>query len=72
MQGKLMILLKENNLTQRWLSDYLGISEKQASKKLKGSAPFKDTEMFKLANYFNKTVEDIFLPSMYENGTNKN
>lgn len=69
MQTNLIILLKEKNLTQHWLADLLGISDKQIGEKIKGNVPFKSDEMFKVSNYFNLPIEDIFLPRMYENST---
>lgn len=70
MQTNLIILLKEKNLTQHWLAEFLGISDKQIGEKIKGNVPFKSDEMFKISNHFNLPIEDIFLPRMYENGTN--
>lgn len=69
MQSKLIILMKENGVTIRNLASKIGISEKQMGSKLRGITEFKSSEMFKIAELFNKTIEDIFLPSMYENGT---
>lgn len=69
MQDNLILLLKKNNLSQRWLAEFLSVSDKQIGKKLNGEAPFKSDEMFKIANYFNKSIDEIFLPRMYENGT---
>ncbi len=72
MQKKLILLMKENHVTNKDLANKLGISEKQMGYKLKGETDFKSTEMFQIANFFGKTINDIFLPSMYENGTNLN
>ena len=69
MQSKLIILMKENGVTIRSLASKIGISEKQLGNKLRGSAEFKSSEMFKISKLFNKSIDDIFLPSMYENGT---
>ena len=71
MQSKLILLMKEKNVSIKELSKLLGISEKQTSFKIKGKVDFKCTEMFVIAKHFNLGVEDIFLPSMYENGTLK-
>lgn len=70
MQEKLIILLKQKDLTQHWLATLLNISDKQVGKKINGEVPFKSDEMFKVADYFSMKIEDIFLPRMYENGTN--
>lgn len=72
MQSKLILLMKENGITNKDLANKLGISEKQIGLKIKGETDFKSTEMFKISEIFNKTVDDIFLPSMYENGTKAN
>lgn len=69
MQERLVITMKKNNVTIKELSHFLGISERQTSLKIKGKAEFKCSEMFKIATLFKKTVDEIFLPSMYENGT---
>ena len=69
MQLKLIMLMKENNITNKQLASILNISEKQVGKKLKGESDFKSSECFKLSKYFDKPIEDIFLPTMYENGT---
>ena len=72
MQEKLIILMKERNVTNKKLADIIGVSEKQLGYKIKGKSDFKSSEMFKIADYFKVNIDDIFLPSMYENGTNSN
>lgn len=69
MQKKLILLLKENNITQRKLAEIIGISEKQIARKLKGETNFLGDEMFKISDFFGLPIEEIFLPSMYQNGT---
>lgn len=69
MQSKLMVIMKEKDITNKELASKIGISEKQLGFKLKGKTRFKDTEMFLIASIFNLSVEEIFLPPMYENGT---
>ena len=71
MQEKLILIMKKENITNKELSKYLGITEKQFSYKLSGKSDFNCSEMFKFARYFNKSIDDIFLSPMYENGTNK-
>lgn len=68
-QEKLIILMEKNNVTIRQLANLLEITEKQLSYKLKGKSDFKCSEMFKISEYFDKNLNDIFLPIMYENGT---
>lgn len=72
MQEKLIILMKEHNVTNKKLADIIGVSEKQMGYKIKGKNDFKSSEMFKIANYFNVNIDDIFLPSMYDNRTKEN
>lgn len=71
MQGKLILLMKENNITNKELASEIGISEKQIGLKLKGETDFKSSEMFKISEIFQKNINEIFLPPMYDNGTNK-
>lgn len=71
MQGKLILLMKEKNITNRELASKIGISEKQLGLKLKGETDFKSSEMFKISKIFHRNIDEIFLPSMYENGTKK-
>lgn len=62
MQNNLIILRKNNNITQKKMAIFLNISEVQYSKKEKGIAAFTQDEMFKIADYFGLKVDDIFLP----------
>ena len=68
MQTKLMSIRKESGVRQHELAKLLGISDKSYSFKELGKAEFKASEMFTLARYFNKTIEDIFLPYILQNG----
>ena len=69
MQTKLIELLNEKNMKYQDIANILKISKKQAGFKIKGKAPFKGREMFVLSNYFGLPIEDIFLNSLYQNGT---
>jgi len=62
MQNNLILLRKNNNVTQKKIANLIGISEVQYGKKEKGIAEFTQDEMFIIANFFEKTVDDIFLP----------
>lgn len=62
MQNNLILLRKNNNITQKKLAILLQISEVQYGKKEKGIAEFTQDEMFQIADYFNLKVDDIFLP----------
>ena len=68
MQEKLLILRKKNNLNQETLATLIGITPKQYGLKERGDAIFNGDEMFKIAEYFNMKVDDIFLPSNHQNG----
>lgn len=72
MQGKLILLMKEKNITNKELASKLGISEKQLGLKLKGATDFKSSEMFKISKIFHRNIDEIFLPPMYENSTLNN
>lgn len=71
MQDKLILLMQKENVTTKRIAEVLNITEKQASYKIKGKSDFKCSEMFKIATYFNKSISEIFLEPMYENGTKK-
>ena len=68
MQTKLMAIRKESGIRQHELAKLLGISEKSYSFKELGKVEFKASEMFTLARYFNRTIEEIFLPYILQNG----
>lgn len=60
MQGKLLILRKEKGVTQQTLAKLLNITKETYRKKEKGQQDFKSSEMFTIANFFNKEIGDIF------------
>lgn len=62
MQILLYELRKEADLTQSDLADKLGISETAYRQKEKGQRPFTQDEMFFLGKFFNKPIQEIFLP----------
>lgn len=68
MQEKLIILRKQNNVTQQTLADLIGITVKQFSFKENGKSIFDGDEMFKIAQFFKLKIEDIFLPTTHQNG----
>ena len=68
MQSKLIILRKETGVRQAELAKMLEISEKSYSFKELGKTEFKASEMFKIAQYFNKKIDDIFIPCIVQNG----
>lgn len=68
MQNKLILLRKEQKITQNELAQLLGITTKQYGSKELGKTKFNGDEMFKIAEYFNLKVDDIFLPTTHQNG----
>lgn len=68
MQTKLIILRKETKATQEDLAIILGISPQAYRNKELGKTEFKINEMYKLAQYFNKTIDDVFVPCILQNG----
>ncbi len=70
MQSKLLLLRKENKITQAHLAKILGITSKQYSAKELGKTRFNGDEMFEIANFFNMKIDDIFLPTTHQNGEN--
>ena len=68
MQDKLILLRKQKNVTQQELSVLLGITAKQFGQKELGKVKFNGDEMFKIADYFNLKIDDIFLPTTHQNG----
>lgn len=68
MQEKLILLMEENNTTNKKLAELLNITPVQVRKKIKGEVQFKLNEMLKISEYFSKTLDDIFLPSKHQIG----
>lgn len=62
MQWNLIKLRKEHGLNQNDMAELLGISVGAYRQKEVGESSFRDYEMFKLSEHFNKTMEEIFLP----------
>lgn len=67
-QSNLIGIRKNNHLSQKELANIIGTSTQTYCDKELGKKQFKCNEMFILAKYFNLTVEDIFLPSILQNG----
>lgn len=70
-QINLIGLRKEKHLKQEDMANLLGISIVSYGAKELGKKQFKCNEMFTLSKYFNKSVEDIFLPTLLQNGVEK-
>lgn len=62
MQSKLLVLRKEAGLSQQQMADKLGISVTSYGDKERGIKSFTMDEMFLISNFFNKPLEQIFLP----------
>ena len=71
MQEKLIILKETHNLNNRDMGKVIGVTPVQYRRKEKGTAQFKLNEMYAIAKYFNKNLDDIFLPSKHQNGNKK-
>ena len=71
MQLKLIGLRTETKTTQHDLAELIGVTELSYRNKELGRTEFKINEMFKIAQYFNKKVDDIFLPYVLQNGVKK-
>lgn len=68
MQENLINLRKSRGVTQDTMAKYLKIAKKTYGNKEKGITQFTSDEMFAIARYFKRSIEDIFLPSTYQNG----
>lgn len=68
MQSKLIILRKQKGTTQKELAELIGVSVKQYGLKENGETKFNGDEMFKIAEFYNMKIEDIFLPTYHQNG----
>jgi len=68
MQLFLYKLRKQHKLTQMEVASILKISSNTYGAKERGEYEFTQDEMFILADYFCKKIDDIFLPRCYQNG----
>ena len=59
------------HMTQGEVAKFLGISEKTYREKEKGVTPFNQDEMFALSKLFGLSIDTIFLPRKFRNGTKK-
>lgn len=62
MQTVLYSLRKEKNLTQEEMAAKIGISANAYRQKEKGQRQFTQDEMFFLGSFFDKPIQEIFLP----------
>lgn len=71
MQEKLLIMRKKAGLSQLEMANMIGVSPNTYNHKENGLKQFKANEMFKIADYFNLKLDDIFLPYEDQNGVKK-
>ena len=62
MQWNLIRVRKENNMTQEEVANLLNISKSAYQNKEASRSSFRDYEMFMLSEYFDKPLDEIFLP----------
>lgn len=62
MQWNLIKYRKIKGKSQKEMAKYLDISEDSYGKKERGQHQFTQNEMFAIAELFNKSLDDIFLP----------
>ncbi len=67
MQENLILLRNQNKVTAKSMAKMLNISEVQYRKKELGEAPFKQEEMITISNFFQKSLDYIFLPRKQQN-----
>ncbi len=60
-QVKLKGIMTENKVLQKDLAKIIGVSEKTVNDKVNGNIDFKLSEALLIANYFGKSIEEIFL-----------
>ncbi len=59
----LMVLRKKNKITQKDLAKELNIPKSSYSKKERGECNFTIRQAKIIADYFNKTIEEVFFPN---------
>lgn len=67
MHWKLIKLRKSRKISQEDMANMLGINIRTYSLKENGKTDFKLEEIFIIAKFFNKHVEEIFLPRNIRN-----
>jgi len=61
-QEKLASIRRSMNVSQREIAEVIGVTTETYNNKELGKTQFKASEMFIIADFFNKTVDEIFLP----------
>lgn len=65
---KLKELRLKKNITQEELAEELNMTQQQIARYENGQRHFKQDLLFKLANYFNVSINDFFPPTTFDNG----
>ncbi|AJD91575.1 hypothetical protein JMA_22580 [Jeotgalibacillus malaysiensis] len=68
MQEKLMILREKSGFNKSQMAKIIGVTRKTYVYKERGEYEFTQDEMFTLAAFFDKKVDEIFLPRSHQNG----
>lgn len=66
-QKKLASIRRSKNISQRELAKVIGVATETYNNKELGKTQFKASEMFAIANCFNMTIDEIFLPPNFMN-----
>lgn len=69
---KLKELRLKKNITQEELAEELNMTQQQIARYENGKRYFKQDLLFKLANYFNVSINDFFPPTTFDNGIQVN
>lgn len=72
MQEKLIMIRKKRKISQDFMAELLHINPKTYSYKELGKTEFSMNEMFIISKYLNMEIEDIFVPSLLQNGVTEN
>jgi len=66
-QEKLASIRRSKNVSQREIAKIIGVATETYNNKELGKTQFKASEMFVIADYFESTVDEIFLPPNFMN-----
>ena len=66
-QKTLASIRRSENISQREVAELIGVATETYNNKELGKTQFKASEMFIIAAYFGKTIEEIFLPPNFMN-----
>ena len=66
MQYLLDSIRRANRITQEDMAELINVDVRTYQNKEKGVTQFKQNEMFVIAQFFNKKIDEIFLPTNFE------